>query len=279
MHWYGAAARDLPWRRAGTTPWGVLVSEIMLAQTQVARVVPAWHGWLERWPTPPALAAEPPGEAVRAWGRLGYPRRALWLHAAAVLLVHRHGGQVPSSVAALLELPGVGAYTARAVATFAFGQRHGVVDTNVRRVVARAVEGIADAAVTARDVAAVEALLPPDDRAAAVASAAIMELGALVCTARAPRCADCPIAASCAWRAAGHPALAVPVKRRQGYPGSDRQVRGRLLAVLRDTDQPVDRRLLAPVWDDAAQRDRALDALVADGLVSRLADGRYWLPA
>jgi A/G-specific adenine glycosylase len=212
------------------------------------------------------------------WGRLGYPRRALRLHAAAVAVVERHGGVLPCSVQELLALPGVGDYTARAVAAFAHRQRVPVVDTNVRRVVARAVEGRADAPVTRRDLALVEELLPEDAEAAATASVAFMELGALVCTARAPRCPACPLLASCAWVLAGRPPLDAPVRRAQGYAGTDRQVRGRLLAVLRDCAEPVRADLLDQVWDEPVQRARALDGLVADGLVDPLPDGRYALP-
>lgn len=276
--WYATAARDLPWRRAGTSAWGVLVSEVMLQQTPVNRIVPAWQEWLARWPTPTALAADEPGDAVRAWGRLGYPRRALRLHAAASSVVERHGGELPRTVPELLSLPGVGDYTARAVAAFAHRQRHPVVDTNVRRVVARTVEGIADAAVTRRDLQLVDGLLPHDAEAAATASVALMELGALVCTARAPGCDTCPVARSCAWRAAGYPALAAPVRRPQRYAGTDRQVRGRLLAVLRDAAGPVPAELLDQAWEEPVQRARALDGLVSDGLVDPLPDGRFALP-
>ena len=276
--WYAGAARDLPWRRPGTSPWAVLVSEVMLQQTPVARVLPAYDAWLDRWPRPADLAADSPGEAVRMWGRLGYPRRALRLHAAAVAIVERHDGALPETVPELLALPGVGDYTARAVASFAFRQRHAVVDTNVRRVVARTVEGVADAAVAKRDLAMVEALLPADDEAAAVASIALMELGALVCTARAPRCDACPVADRCRWLARGRPALDEPVKRPQGYAGTDRQVRGRLLAVLRDASDPVTAAELTTVWGDPVQRARALDGLVSDGLVDPLPDGRFGLP-
>ena len=276
--WYAGAARDLPWRRPGTSAWAVLVSEVMLQQTPVARVEPVWEAWLARWPSPAALAAEPSGEAVRAWGRLGYPRRALRLHAAAVTVVERHGEELPATVPELLALPGVGEYTARAVSAFAHRQRHAVVDTNVRRVVARAVEGRADAPVAKRDLALVLDLLPEQDEAAATASVAFMELGALVCTARSPRCGVCPVQERCAWRAAGFPALAEPVRRPQGYAGTDRQVRGRLLGVLRDADGPVAPDLLAQVWEEPVQRARALDGLVADGLVDPLPDGRYALP-
>ena len=276
--WYAAAARNLPWRRPGTTPYQVLVSEVMLQQTPVARVVPAYEAWIDRWPTARTLAAAPSGEAVRMWGRLGYPRRALRLHAACVLVVERFHGELPTTVPGLLSLPGVGEYTARAVAAFALRQRHPVVDTNVRRVIARLVQGVADAAVTRADLAAVETLLPAGDEAAAVFSIALMELGALVCTARAPRCQACPVSASCAWLAGGKPTLAAPVKRPQGYAGTDRQVRGRLLAVLRDASEPVAGELLDQVWDDPVQRARALDGLVADGLVVPLAGDRFGLP-
>ena len=278
IDWYAGAARDLPWRRPGTTPYAVLVSEVMLQQTPVVRVVPAYDAWLARWPTPASLAADAPGDAVRMWGRLGYPRRALRLHAAAQAVVERYGGELPTTVTELLALPGVGDYTARAVAAFALRQRHAVVDTNVRRVVARTVEGRADAAVTRQDLTLVEALLPADEEQAAAASIALMELGALVCTARTPRCTSCPVARRCAWLAAGSPQLAAPLRRAQGYAGTDRQVRGRLLAVLRDSARPVAADVLAQVWHEPVQRGRALSGLVADGLVEALPQGTYALP-
>jgi A/G-specific adenine glycosylase len=280
LDWYDQAARDLPWRGAEVTPWAVLVSEIMLQQTPVARARPVYGAWLTRWPTPAALAADSSGEAVRMWGKLGYPRRALRLHACAGELVARFGGAVPADVDALLSLPGVGAYTARAVAAFAFGHRQPVVDTNVRRVVARSVRGQGEAGppATVRDLAAVEALLPADPRQAARFSIALMELGALVCTSRAPRCGECPIAEVCAWRLAGFPEYAGPTVRPQRFTGTDRQVRGLLLDVLRATSRPVHRPLLDAAWHDRVQRDRALDSLVADGLIDPLPDGRYALP-
>ena len=278
VDWYVRNARDLPWRKPGTTPYDVLVSEVMLQQTPVARVVPAYLAWLERWPTATALAQAPSGEAVRQWGRLGYPRRALRLHAACTQVSREYGGQLPTTVPELLSLPGIGDYTARAIAAFALRQRHPVVDTNVRRVVARLVEGVADAAVARRDLALVETLLPQGDEEAATVSIALMELGALVCTARSPACGACPVAVDCAWQAAGAPGLSAPVKRPQGYAGTDRQVRGRLLAVLRDASEPVEADLLDEVWDEPVQRARALDGLVADGLVDPLPDGRYALP-
>ncbi len=279
--WFLAQARDLPWRRPGTTPWGVLVSEVMLQQTPVARVAPVWLDWLVRWPTPSAFAAASRADVLRAWGKLGYPRRALRLHDAAAVLAQRHGDTVPDDVDALEALPGVGSYTARAVLAFGYGRRAPVVDTNVRRVVARAVHGAGDAgpARTKPDLADVDALLPPDDARAAVVSAGLMELGAVVCTARAPRCGACPVVAVCAWQAAGRPAYAGPRRPVQGFAGTDRQVRGKLLDVLRAADAPVERAALDAVWDDAGQRDRCLVGLLEDGLAEQLDGDRYALPA
>jgi len=281
LAWYAAHARVLPWREPGVGAWPVLVSEIMLQQTPVRRVRPAWTAWQERWPTPAALAADSPGEAVRMWGKLGYPRRALRLHACAAEIVARFDGEVPTDVDQLLSLPGIGAYTARAVAAFAYGRREPVVDTNVRRVVARAVAGRGAAAppAAARDHAAVAALLPVDPDRAARFSGALMELGALVCTARTPDCGQCPLADRCVWLAAGAPPYTGPRVRPQRFAGTDRQVRGLLLDVLRDNPGPVPKPALDLVWPDRVQRDRALDGLVADGLIDPLPDGRYALPA
>jgi A/G-specific adenine glycosylase len=281
LDWYPRHARDLPWRRPGTTAWGVLVSEFMLQQTPVARVEPVWTEWMARWPVPSALAAAPRADVLRAWGKLGYPRRALRLHEAAAVIAERHGDAVPSDVDALEALPGVGAYTARAVAAFGYGRRCPVVDTNVRRVVARAVHGAGDAgpARVRADLADVDALLPAADADAAVVSIGLMELGAVVCTARAPRCGICPVRHECAWVAAGSPEYAGPRRPVQAFAGTDRQVRGRLLDVLRGTDTPVERAALDAVWADAAQRDRCLDSLLVDGLAEQLDDGRFALPA
>jgi A/G-specific adenine glycosylase len=280
VEWFAGAARKLPWRDPDAGAWAVLVSEVMLQQTPVARVIPAYDAWLHRWPTPAALATDSPGDAVRMWGKLGYPRRALRLHDCAVAVVERYGGAIPDDVDALLTLPGVGAYTARAVATFAFGQRHPVVDTNVRRVVARAIHGRGEAGPpsTTRDLAAVDALLPARPERAARFSAALMELGAVVCTARAPRCPNCPVAATCAWRLAGSPPYDGPTAPQQRFAGTDRQVRGLLLDVLRGSSGPVSRAALDAVWSEPVQRDRALGGLVIDGLVDPLPDGRFALP-
>lgn len=252
----------------------------MLQQTPVGRVLPAYTAWLARWPTPSALAADKPGEAVRQWGRLGYPRRALRLHAAATAIVDRHGGELPREHDALLALPGVGAYTAAAVASFAFRQRHAVLDTNVRRVLSRAVDAaeFPPTTTTAAERRTAEGLLPDDAETAARWAVAIMELGALICTARSPRCDQCPVRRECAWQAAGRPAHSGPPRRGQQYAGTDRQCRGALLAVLRDVAGPVPRTKLEAAWADAMQRERALDGLVADGLVEPLARNRYRLP-
>jgi A/G-specific adenine glycosylase len=281
LRWYAEHARDLPWRRPDAGPWAVMVSEFMLQQTPVNRVLPVYDAWMRTWPAPAALAGAAPGDAVRAWGRLGYPRRALRLHAAAQAITERHGGEVPSDRDTLRALPGVGDYTAAAVATFAFGRRHAVLDTNVRRVLGRVVaaEELPATSVTATERRRAQDLLPEDEATAARWSVAVMELGALVCTARAPRCTACPVGADCAWAAAGFPAYDGPARRGQTYAGTDRQCRGRLLAVLRDSDAPVHRSRLEQVWDDHLQRERALDGLVADGLVEPLDGDLFRLPA
>lgn len=280
LQWYAVHRRDLPWRAPGTTPWGVFVSEVMSHQTPVARVAPIWQEWTQRWPTPSALAAAPPGDAVRHWGRLGYPRRALRLHEAASVMARDHDDQVPRTVDELLALPGVGPYTAAAVASFAYGVRTAVVDTNVRRVEARAITGVAQAApaLTKAEAALAETLVPQDEADAQTWNVAIMELGALVCTAARPRCAVCPLERRCAWLSAGAPPYAGPTRRAQRWAGTDRQVRGRILAALRERPEPVARADVDLVWHDDPQRDRALATLIEDGLVDQLDDGRLALP-
>jgi A/G-specific adenine glycosylase len=300
LGWYAAHARDLPWRAEGVSPWAVLVSEIMLQQTPVVRVLPVWHEWLKRWPTPAGLAGEPAGEAVRSWGRLGYPRRALRLHAAATAIVQDHGGQVPDTYVELLALPGVGSYTAAAVAAFAYGRRETVVDTNIRRVHARLVTGAAlpAPALTAAEMRLAAALLPADDEVSVCWNAAVMELGALVCTARAPKCAACPVKESCAWLAVGEPPPSY-VPKGQSWHGTDRQVRGAVLAVLRLAETPVPPEMFQREPADLGfapegigvplaslhrlnsapeQLERALAGLLADGL-AEMHDGGYRLPA
>jgi A/G-specific adenine glycosylase len=279
VDWYATAARDLPWRRPGVDAWAVLVSEVMLQQTPVARVEPVWREWMARWPTPAALAAVAPADVIRAWGKLGYPRRALRLREAAVAVVERHEGVVPADVSALEALPGIGTYTARAVACFGYGQPQPVVDTNVRRVVARLLHGRAEAGnARAADLTDIASLTPPDAGRAARFSVAAMELGALVCVAGTPRCGACPVRDRCAWRLAGWPPHEGPPRRVQRFAGTDRQVRGRLLDVLRAAHEPVDAAALEAAWDDAVQRSGCLDSLLADGLVEQADDGLFRLP-
>jgi A/G-specific adenine glycosylase len=279
LDWYADHRRDLPWRDPDAGAWAVLVSEVMLQQTPVARVLPAYDAWMRRWPTPSALAADAPGEAVRMWGRLGYPRRALRLHEAATVIDADFDGTLPTSYDELRALPGVGDYTANAIIAFAQRRRAVVLDTNVRRVHARlfgATEFPAKA-VTTTERRLGEDVLPEDHETAATWSVAVMELGALVCQARTPRCTACPVADRCAWLEAGFPAYDGPPRRGQTYAGTDRQVRGRILAVLRENDDAVEPAAVTTVWDDAVQRDRALASLLEDGLVVER-DGLLSLP-
>ncbi|MDQ1701934.1 MAG: A/G-specific adenine glycosylase [Frankiaceae bacterium] len=276
LDWYAGAARDLPWRRPAAGPWGVLVSEFMLQQTPVARVLPVWEMWVSRWPSPAALAGDSAGEAIRAWGRLGYPRRAQRLHAAAGEIVARFGGEVPSSYDDLRSLPGVGGYTARAVRAFGFGASDVPLDTNVRRVLARLHQATADATGSAPGRAEQDRADDFADGSGGV-GAALMELGAVICVARTPRCTACPAAAGCGWRAAGFPPGVAKVG--QSYAGTDRQARGALLAVLRATDGAVPPAELARAWVPEEQRERALAGLLADGLAIGDAERGYALPS
>jgi A/G-specific adenine glycosylase len=276
--WYAANARGLPWRRPGTSPWSVMVSEFMLQQTPVSRVLPVHEIWMTTWPAPADLAAAPSGDAVRAWGRLGYPRRALRLHASAVAITERFGGEVPDTYDDLRSLPGVGDYTAAAIASFAFGRSHAVLDTNVRRVLARAVSGVEfpSSSVTAAERALALGLVPQEDPE--VWAVAVMELGALVCTATNASCERCPVQQQCAWNVAGKPPYEGPARKVQTYAGTDRMCRGRLLAVLREAEGSVARDRLEAAWSEVVQRERALTSLVTDGLVVELEDGCYSLP-
>lgn len=288
LGWFAVHARDLPWRSPDCPPWGVLVSEIMLQQTPVARVLPRWRAWMERWPTPADLAAAPTADVLTAWDRLGYPRRALRLQEAARAVVDRHGGQVPADPVALRALPGVGEYTAAAVSSFAFGIPETVVDTNVRRVIARAVEGapLPPKTLTRAEMRRAHALMPADPDAANRWNAAVMELGALVCTARSPACERCPLVERCAWVAAGSPAPTL-APRGQAWAGTDRQVRGAVMAALRADGHltPEDIRARATAVGrlgahapDEAQWERCVAGLVADGLAVRTPDGGLAFP-
>lgn len=270
--WFAAHARPLPWRAADVSTWGILVSEVMLQQTPAARVEGPWLAWMQRWPTASALAAAPTADVLRAWGRLGYPRRALRLQEAARAVVERHGGEVPENEEALLALPGVGTYTAAAVMAFAFGRRSLVTDVNVRRVLARVADGVEHPAraETVAERRRAWAFVPDDDLDAAGWSAAAMELGATICTARSPACDRCPAARHCAWLAAGRPEWEGPPRVAQAWEGTDRQCRGRVMATLRSAPSPVPVADLA--WPDAEQLERCIRSLLDDGLALALGE-------
>lgn len=268
--WFDANGRDLPWRRPGTSAWGVLVSEVMSQQTPMSRVIGPWHEWMNRWPTPDDLAEEDSGEAVAAWGRLGYPRRALRLHSCAVTIATEHDGVVPNSYDELVALPGIGDYTASAVVSFAFGGRATVLDTNVRRLIARAESGIANCptSVTRAERVVADALVPDEDVRAAKWAVASMELGALVCTARSPQCEVCPIRDSCRWVIDGKPDNA-PARRGQPWKGTDRQCRGVIMDVVRNSPRGVKVQMALSAWPELDQASRCLESLLDDGLVHR----------
>ncbi|ABY24898.1 A/G-specific adenine DNA glycosylase [Renibacterium salmoninarum ATCC 33209] len=267
VNWFDQSARELPWRAPDCTPWGILVSEVMLQQTPVVRVLPVWLQWQQRWRTPADLDADSSGEAVRAWGRLGYPRRALRLHAAAVEIAERFDGVVPGTVDELKSLPGIGDYTAAAVAAFAFGARATVVDTNIRRVHARLFSGRALPApsLSAAEMRLAEELLPKDRSDSVAWNAAAMELGALICTARSPQCVICPVRADCAWIAAGEPEPDYRPKG-QAWAGTDRQLRGAVMAVLRVAEQLVPRDLFfaPPIQLESSAEPDAKNASALD---------------
>jgi A/G-specific adenine glycosylase len=273
----GRPLRDLPWRRT-RDPWAVLVSEAMLQQTQVSRVVPRWHAFLARFPTPAACAGAAVGEVVAEWSGLGYNRRAVALHGAAAACVARHGGQVPATLAELVALPGIGPYTARAVLAFAFEQDVGVVDVNAARVLARAVVGRRLSVRSAQQVA--DASVPSGQGWAW--NQAVLDLGAAVCRKTDPLCDACPVAGWCAWRRAGGPDPAVGSAGTGGqqttFSGSDRQGRGRLVAALVAGPVAVAGVAAACGWPDDPPRASAVAAgLVADGLAV-WRDGQLHLP-
>lgn len=280
IDWFSVQGRDLPWRRPGTSPWAILVSEVMLQQTPVVRVLPRWVDWMEQWPTPADLADAPTAEVLRRWDRLGYPRRALRLQECAREIVRVHGGAVPRGVETLRSLPGIGEYTAAAVTAFAHHDRAVVVDTNIRRVLARSVQGDALPApsYSSSERSLATRSLPVQRERSVAWNQAVMELGALVCTARSPQCMQCPLAeAGCAWFAAGRPAAPESTRRRQAFEGTDRQMRGKIMAVLRREGDAVVEALLVLDPDDPARVERCTASLVVDGLAVREA-GRLRLP-
>ena len=279
LEWSEHTRRDLPWRRT-RDPWAILVSELMLQQTQVARVLPKYDAFLDRFPTPTACAEASAGDVVRLWAGLGYNRRALNLHRAAQACVDRHGGELPTTIEGLRALPGIGPYTARAVLAFAANADVGVLDTNAARVTAR----LAGSRLNARDAQeAADAAVPSGHGWAW--NQAMLDLGATVCTKRVARCAVCPLTAHCAWHAAGHPepdpsdGSAGTSGRQSTFEGSDRQGRGRLVDALRVG--PVAHHDLATVmgWpDDESRAERVAATLVVDGLAEVTGDGGLALP-
>jgi A/G-specific adenine glycosylase len=280
LAWGERVRRELPWR-ATRDPWAILVAELMLQQTQVSRVLTRYPSFLARFPDPASCAAAPPAAVVQAWEGLGYNRRAVNLHRAATAIVDEHGGAVPADLPALVALPGVGPYTARAVLAFAFERDLGVLDTNAARFLARAVAG-----ERLRPAAAQRLADEQVPRGAGWAwNQAVLDLGATVCVKRAPRCDVCPIREHCTWRLAGYPApdpaegSAGTSSRQPTFAGSDRQGRGRLVQALRTGPLEVTRIADAAGWPDDPERARRVaDGLVGDGL-AEYADGQLALPA
>lgn len=273
--WFRSNARPLPWRVNHPGPWGILVVEVMSQQTPIPRVQPIWQNWMERWPTPGALAQATPAEVIRAWGRLGYPRRALHLHQTATRIVDDHEGAVPDSLEALLALPGVGEYTAAAVLAFGFGKHATVLDTNIRRVLTRTLDGVMLPTAHLRrwEVQRASELLPEDGALAVEWNAAVMEFGALVCQARSPACHVCPVT-TCRWRNQGYPDNA-PTRPTQAWQGTDRQIRGQVMAQLRDSTHPIEAHALAHSikqtfpWVTQQRLDAIMFGLVKDSLVEQ----------
>ncbi len=262
LDWFEKNKRDLPWRN--TSPWGVMISEFMLQQTPVKRVLPKWHEWIDRWPTPADLAASKKSEAIHAWGRLGYPRRAIRLHESAAAIADKFENQVPRSLEDLRTLPGVGEYTAAAIASFAYGESALVMDINIRRFFARSIDGIESPTPSPSQIERrLRAELIPQD--GALWAAATMELGSLVCTARTPLCDQCPVKKICAWRAAGYPKSEI-VKKSQAWAGTDRQCRGLMVQHLRE-NKSATQSVLYKLWHDKDQSERALKSLSADHLI------------
>jgi len=267
----GAERDNLPWR-AAVDPWHILVSEVMLAQTQVRRVAERYPAFVERFASPAAMASQPLAEVLRAWEGLGYPRRAVYLHRCAGILAARYGGRVPRELEALLALPGVGPYTARAVRAFAYDLPTMPIDTNIGRVLAR----VAGHSLDTREVQVLGDSMAIDGRRTALA---FMDLGAMVCRRRAPRCDACPLNADCSWAGReGDPAVgsAASPRAQARFAGSDREGRGRLLraAALGPVTDPAS----AAGWpDDAGRAVRVAGTLVSDGLLSVDPAGRYVL--
>ena len=275
VNWFKRNKRDLPWRT--TTPWGVMVSEYMLQQTPVNRVLPKWIEWMERWPTPKDLAAATPAQVITAWGRLGYPRRALRLHAAAQIIAEDFNNEVPDDELTLQQLPGIGEYTAAAIAAFAFDQRSLVMDVNIRRVLTRVIDGNEHPkpAPTSREKARRLALLP--EKNAHIWAAATMELGALVCTSKNPKCELCPVISACNWRKNGYPKSDL-IRKSQDWHGTDRKCRGTIVQALRENESLTEN-AIKKLWPEESQVEKALKTLQEDLLIEAISRKRYRLPA
>ena len=274
VSWFKKNKRDLPWRQ--TSPWGVMVSEYMLQQTPVNRVLPKWIEWMERWPTPADLAAATPAQVITAWGRLGYPRRSLRLHAAAQIIAEDFNNEVPEDEISLLMLPGIGQYTAAAIAAFAFEQRTLVMDVNIRRVLTRVIDGNEHPrpAPTTREKAARLTLMPQKN--AHVWAAATMELGAIVCTSSNPKCELCPVIGACNWRKNGYPKTDL-IRKSQDWHGTDRKCRGTIVQALRENESLTEN-AIKKLWPDESQVEKALTTLLEDRLIQSIPRGRFRLP-
>ena len=272
--WFKKNRRDLPWR--STDSWGVLVSEIMLQQTPVARVLPIYTQWIKRWPSARDLAKATPAEVITAWGRLGYPRRALRLHECARVIAQHFNNRVPETEIELRSLPGIGEYTSAAIMAFAHGERSLVLDINVRRLFARAIDGVEVPTLSiTRDEKKARAELIPD-RNPHIWAAATMELGALVCTSQNPKCGICPIASQCTWRSLDYP-KSEQVKRTQSWNGTDRQCRGVIVQALRENSSLTKTQLIK-LWSLESQVEKALVTLEVDGLITKVRKSSYSLP-
>ena len=274
VSWFKKNKRDLPWRT--TSPWGVMVSEYMLQQTPVNRVLPKWIEWMERWPTPADLAQATPAQVITSWGRLGYPRRALRLHAAAQIIAEDFNNEVPSDEITLQSLPGIGQYTAAAIAAFAFEQSTLVMDVNIRRLLTRVIDGNEHPkpAPTARERAARFSLIP--QRNAHMWAAATMELGAIVCTSSNPKCELCPVISECNWRKNGYPKSDL-IRKSQEWHGTDRKCRGTIVQALRENESLTEN-AIKKLWPDESQVEKALMTLLEDQLIQSISRARYRLP-
>jgi A/G-specific adenine glycosylase len=264
--WFEPRRSLYPWRSTAPDPYRVLVSEVMLQQTQASRVAPAFVAFVERFPTVAALAAAPRSAVVRAWDGLGYNRRAVALSEAAGRIERDHGGRVPGDEAALRALPGVGPYTAAAVASLAFGATVPAIDTNVRRVVARAALGREPGDAPAAEVrhAAADWLDPADPGGW---NQAVMDLGRTVCRPL-PRCDVCPLAPMCRLVAAGRPTGSQPRRAQARFEGSSRQARGAVVRALRRSDGLTLLGLAEQTGLSGARLVSAVRSLAADGVIA-----------